>query len=101
VEKGAHLLSTLGIGDRAHALRSQLSGRQQQRVAIAEPSFMSLSSFFVISPHRHSKSGTKVMDVMSENSMKLKTQVVAPVAPEDVKATLSGDSRHDGDGARS
>jgi putative ABC transport system ATP-binding protein len=35
LERAAEVLSTLGLGERLHALPSQLSGGQQQRVALA------------------------------------------------------------------
>ena len=78
VEKAAHLLSTLGMGDRAHALPSQLSGGQQQRVAIARSLIHEPHLILCDEPTSalDAKSGMKVMELLCEVAVRPERAVI-------------------------
>jgi putative ABC transport system ATP-binding protein len=85
VEKAAHLLSTLGMGDRSHVLPAQLSGGQQQRVAIARALIHEPRLMLCDEPTStlDAKSGMKVMELLCE----------AAVRPERAVIVVTHDSR--------
>jgi len=78
VEKAAHLLSTLGMGDRSHARPAQLSGGQQQRVAIARALIHEPRLILCDEPTSalDAKSGMKVMELLCEVAVRPERAVI-------------------------
>ena len=74
----AHLLNQVGLGDKGHRLPRQLSGGEQQRVAVARSLIMEPRYIFADEPtgSLDSINGDMVMNIIREANEKRKTTVI-------------------------
>jgi len=74
----AHLLNQMGLGDKGHRLPRQLSGGEQQRVAVARSLIMEPRYIFADEPtgSLDSINGDMVMNIIREANEKRKTTVI-------------------------